>query len=136
MGVFGFHVFPRNRRFDHLSLSPYGTWPIWGARRNRLRAIRWSLGKPGLARGFKAMEAIHAEMTFATLEQNPEFKGEGKKQSYNVLLRVRGPGSIIYNNLAGAWLHGICLPGRALTRSRQASYSRKLSTMGKPSKAS
>ena len=51
------------------------------------------LASPGTP---KAIEAIHAEITFATLEQNPNFKET--HEFHYVFLKAKAPGDVIYNN--------------------------------------
>ena len=53
------------------------------------------LASPGAP---KAIEAVRAQITFATLERNACSKK--KHQFYCVFLRVRAPGDVIYSNLA------------------------------------
>ena len=74
-----------------------------GTYRERLGAIGGSPGRPGLTTP-EAIEAIHAEITFAALEQNPNFKQE--HEFHDMFLKVKGPGDSIFSNLK----RGINLP--------------------------
>ena len=55
----------------------------------------------------KAIEPGRAQITSATLERNANLKK--KTQFYEVFLRVRAPGDVIYGNLEGGPLRGINL---------------------------
>ena len=80
--------------------TKFGPWPISAL-------VHMGHGPYGRSPGApKAIEAIHAEITFATLERNANFKKK-KHQFYYVFLRVRAPGDAIYSNLEGGLLRGI-----------------------------
>ena len=62
-----------------------------------LEAHLGDLATPGTP---KAIEAIRAQVTSATLERNANFKK--KHKCYYVFLRARAPGDAIYSNLEPA----------------------------------